>query len=102
MSFNGFDGINVGSDPNDPNALPGDRDRQLVRRQRGDAQRPGRHLPGIDGHRQHADAQPPPQQQHPNLSTGADAVDLSTGTGTAGTANKWKDNEIGTSIPKNL
>ena len=36
------------------------------------------------------------------LPTGADAVDLSTGTGTAGTANKWKDNEIGTSIPPGL
>jgi parallel beta-helix repeat protein len=37
-----------------------------------------------------------------NLTTGADAVDLSTGTGTAGTANTWNHNEFQTSIPVGL
>ena len=53
-SFNGFDGINVGSDPNDPNAVPGTATGNVIDDNEATAQRPGRHLPGIDGHRQHA------------------------------------------------
>jgi parallel beta-helix repeat protein len=102
VSFNGFDGINVGSDPNDPNALPGTATGNLfdgnVATLNG---RAGIFMEStatgntLTDNRLH-------NNNTSNLATGADAVDLSTGTGTAGTANKWKDNDIGTSIPDGL
>ena len=99
---NGFDGINVGSDPNDPNALPGT---AVGNEFEGNAAylngRAGIFLEStatdntVTKNRLH-------NNNTNNLATGADAVDLSSGTGTAGTANTWRRNNFGTSNPAGL
>lgn len=101
-SFNGFDGINVGSDPNDPNALPGTATGNIIR---GNTAK----LNGRAGIFLESTATNNKVQSNSlfnnntnNLATGADAVDLSHGTGTSGTANIWKGNRGNTSIPPGL
>jgi parallel beta-helix repeat protein len=99
---NGFDGINVGSDPNDPNAPQGSDTGNLF--DYNSAQQNGRagifmestatgntldHNQLLNNNTNH-------------LPNGADAVDLSQGNGTAGTANSWSKDKIGTSIPAGL
>jgi parallel beta-helix repeat protein len=101
-SLNGFDGINVGSDPNDPNALPGTATGNVIRNnfasQNG---RAGIFLESTaTGNKVTGNVLRNNNTHH--LATGADAVDLSHGTGTAGTANTWRDNRGTTSIPPGL
>jgi parallel beta-helix repeat protein len=102
VSFNGFDGINVGSDPNDPNAVPGTATGNVIRGNEATLNgRAGIFLEST------ATGNTVTKNRLRNnntksLATGADAVDLSTGTGTAGTANSWTKNEFGTSIPAGL
>ena len=101
-SFNGFDGINVGSEPTDPNAVQGTATGNVIRGN--DAQLNGRAgifleatatgKPWLRNHLRNNNTQ--------MFSDGADAVDLSRETGTAGTANTWSKNKFGTSIPKGL
>jgi parallel beta-helix repeat protein len=102
LSFNGFDGINVGSDPNDPNAVPGTATGNVIRGN--EATLNGR--AGIFVESTATGNTVTKNRLRNNntksLATGADAVDLSTGTGTAGTANSWSKNEFGTSIPLGL
>ncbi|HEY1381177.1 MAG TPA: NosD domain-containing protein [Gemmataceae bacterium] len=102
VSFNGFDGINVGSDPNDPNALPGTATGNTIRNNFAT-------LNGRAGIFLESTATGNTVTRNVlrnnntnNLTTGADAVDLSTGTGTAGTANTWRDNRGNVSIPSGL
>jgi parallel beta-helix repeat protein len=102
VSFNGFDGIVVGSDPNDPNALQGTATGNVL--EHNFAQLNGRAGIFLEStatgntvtHNRLRN------NNTKNLATGADAVDMSTGMGTAGTANTWKKNEFGTSIPTGL
>jgi parallel beta-helix repeat protein len=101
-SFNGFDGINVGSDPNDPNALPGTATGNVFDHNTATLNgRAGIFLEStatgntVTHNRMF-------NNNTNNVPNGADAVDMSTGTGTAGTANQWSDNQFGTSIPKGL
>jgi parallel beta-helix repeat protein len=102
VSFNGFDGINVGSDPNDPNALPGTATGNVIRGN--EAKLNGR--AGIFLESTATGNTVTRNEMRNNntktLANGADAVDLSTGTGTAGTANTWSRNEFRTSIPLGL
>jgi len=100
VSFNGFDGINVGSEPTDP--LAGTATGNLIRNNT--AKLNGR--AGIlmeataTGNRVIGNVL---RNNNTNrLATGADAVDLSHGSGTAGTANTWQGNQGGTSIPPGL
>jgi parallel beta-helix repeat protein len=101
-SFNGFDGINVGSDPNDPNALPGTATGNEIEGNTGS-------LNGRAGIFLESTATANTITRNylfnndtNNLANGADAVDLSIGNGTAGTANTWSHNKFGTSNPMGL
>jgi len=101
-SFNGFDGINVGSSPSDPPTVRGTATGNVIR---GNEAR----LNGRAGIFLEANATGNTvtnnrlRNNNTNqLTTGADAVDLSTGTGTAGTLNTWKGNSFRTSIPLGL
>jgi parallel beta-helix repeat protein len=102
VSFNGFDGIVLGSDPSDPNALQGTATGNKL--ENNFAQLNGRAGIFLEStatgntvtHNRLRN------NNTNNLSNGADAVDMSTGTGTAGTANTWKKNDFGTSIPAGL
>ena len=101
-SFNGFDGINVGSEPTDPNAVQGTATGNIIRGNK--AQLNGRAGIFLEAT---ATGNTVTRNRLRNnntqmLSDGADAVDLSMGTGTAGTANTWMKNKFGTSIPKGL
>jgi parallel beta-helix repeat protein len=102
VSFNGFDGINVGSDPSDPNAVPGTATGNVFRDNF--ATLNGR--AGIFVESTATGNTVTHNRMRNNntqsLADGADAVDLSAGTGTAGTANTWTHNEFGTSIPMGL
>jgi parallel beta-helix repeat protein len=100
VSFNGFDGINVGSDPTD--AVQGTATGNLIQ---GNTAR----FNGRAGIYLQADATGNRVvgnrlfgNNTNNVTGGADAVDLSTGTGTAGTANQWSNNVGATSIPVGL
>jgi len=102
VSFNGFDGINVGSDPNDPNAVPGTATGNLIKNNTAKLNgRAGIFLESTaTGNRVIGNVL---RNNNTNqLPTGADAVDLSHGTGTAGTANTWSGNQGNTSIPPGL
>jgi parallel beta-helix repeat protein len=102
VSFNGFDGIVVGSDPSDPIALQGTATGNQL--EHNFAQLNGRAGIFLEStatgntvtHNRLRN------NNTNNLSNGADAVDMSTGSGTAGTANTWKKNDFGTSIPHGL
>lgn len=100
VSFNGFDGINVGSEPTDP--LAGTATGNLIQNNTAklngragiflEADATGNRVIGNRLFNNNTD----------QLATGADAVDLSHGSGTAGTANTWAGNQGRTSIPVGL
>ncbi len=99
---NGFDGINVGSDPNEPNTLMGTATGNVF--DHNSAKMNGRSGIFLEST---ATGNTVTQNHLSNnntrhLANGADAVDLSTGTGTAGTANTWMKNHFSTSIPSGL
>jgi parallel beta-helix repeat protein len=102
VSFNGFDGINVGSDPSDPTAVMGTATGNVLSDNFATLNgRAGIFMePTATGNtvtRNHLR-----NNNTSNMTNGADAVDLSTGTGTAGTANTWNRNDFGTSNPAGL
>jgi parallel beta-helix repeat protein len=100
VSFNGFDGINVGSESTD--ALAGTATGNLIKNNTAKLNgRAGIFLEAnATGNRVIGNVL---QNNNTNqLATGADAVDLSHGTGTAGTANTWQGNRGATSIPVGL
>jgi parallel beta-helix repeat protein len=101
-SFNGFDGINVGSDPTDPNALPGTATGNKIEGNTAILNgRAGIFLESTaTGNTISRNRLFNNDTNH--LANGADAVDLSTGNGTAGTANTWSHNTFGTSNPTEL
>jgi parallel beta-helix repeat protein len=99
VSFNGFDGINVGGDPT---AFPGTATGNVIRENTAK-------LNGRAGIFLEASATGNTVTKNvlrnnntSQVTGGADAVDLSTGSGTGGTANTWARNRFGTSIPTGL
>lgn len=101
-SFNDFDGINVGSDPTDPNAPQGTAQNNLIKGNTAEFNgRAGIFLEQTATSNMVIGNRLFHNNTH-NLTDGADAVDLSHGTGTAGTANRWKDNRGNTSLPDGL
>jgi parallel beta-helix repeat protein len=99
---NGFDGINVGADPNDPNAAQGTATGNLF--DGNSAENNGRAgifmEPTATGNTLTKNKLR--NNNTKNLPNGADAVDLSSGNGTDDTANFWSKNKFATSIPSGL
>jgi parallel beta-helix repeat protein len=101
-SFNGFDGISISTDPTDPTAVPGTAVGNVIREN-------SARLNGRAGIFLASTATGNTVTRNvlrnnntARMSNGADAVDMSTGSGTAGTANTWSRNRFGTSIPSGL
>jgi parallel beta-helix repeat protein len=101
-SFNGFDGISVSTDPADPTSVPGTATGNVIREN--DARFNGR--AGIflasTATKNTVTRNVLRNNNTAQMTNGADAVDMSTGTGTAGTANNWSQNKFGTSTPTGL
>jgi parallel beta-helix repeat protein len=99
---NGFDGINVGADPSDPNAAQGTATGNLFRGNSCESNgRAGIFMePTATGNTLMMN-----RLRNNNtlgLPNGADAVDLSSGNATDGTANFWSKDKFETAIPSGL